>query len=428
MLKKVRWRFIGSAMAAFSAVILTLLLVLNIWNYRSVSRQQDDALEMLLNIENGEEAAPDMADRANMPENPGGMEIVDEPDGPAVPPPDSWRQFSREVRYSFRYFSVRYAADGTLQDVNCTSVASISEQTAKQYAAAVLAGKKLSGYYAGYRFHVQSAADGTTVIFLNSERELQAIRSLLLLTAAITCGCLLVVFALVLLFSRRAISPYLRNLSVQKQFITNAGHELKTPLTAISTSADVLAMEYPGDEWAENIQAQSARLARLIADLVTLSRLDEENPFPEKAEFSLSDAVWEIAEPFSSLAAAKGKRYAQKIEDGILLTGDRQAVQQMVSILLDNAVKYSDESGEISLCVSKCGKKAQIQVFNTCSGADKLDASRLFDRFYRADESHSSAVGGTGIGLSIARATVEAHGGRIRAEIENGGIRFTALL
>ena len=422
MLKKVRWRFIGSAMAAFTAVILILLLVLNIWNYRSVSHQQDDALQMLLNTENGGETPPEKPEGSNPPEAPDGTQL------PAALPPDSWRQFSREVQYSFRYFSVRYDADGTQEGVNCTAVASITEEEAAAYSDTVLAGGKTSGYYAGYRFRVQSTADGTTVIFLNSERELQAVRSLLLLTIAIACGCLLGVFALVLLFSRRAIAPYLRNLSVQKQFITNAGHELKTPLTAISTSADVLAMEYPGDEWAENIQAQSARLARLIADLVTLSRLDEENPFPEKTEFSLSDAVWEIAEPFSSLAAAKGKRYSQEIEDGVLLTGDRQAVQQMVSILLDNAVKYSDEGGEISLWVSKAGKKAQIQVFNTCAGAEKLDISRLFDRFYRADESHSSAVGGTGIGLSIARATAEAHGGSIRAEIADGGIRFTALL
>ena len=422
MLKKVRWRFIGSAMAAFTAVILILLLVLNIWNYRSVSHQQDDALQMLLNTENGGETPPEKPDGAEPPEAPDGTQL------PAALLPDSWRQFSREVQYSFRYFSVRYDADGTQEGVNCTAVASITEEAAAAYSDTVLAGGKTSGYYAGYRFRVQSTADGTTVIFLNSERELQAVRSLLLLTIAIACGCLLGVFALVLLFSRRAIAPYLRNLSVQKQFITNAGHELKTPLTAISTSADVLAMEYPGDEWAENIQAQSARLARLIEDLVTLSRLDEENPFPEKTEFSLSDAVWEITEPFSSLAAAKRKRYSQEIEDGVLLTGERQAVQQMVSILLDNAVKYSDEGGKISLRVSKAGKRAQIQVFNTCAGAEKLDISRLFDRFYRADESHSNAVGGTGIGLSIARATAEAHGGSVRAEIADGGIRFTALL
>lgn len=323
MLKKVRWRFIGSAMAAFTAVILILLLVLNTWNYRSVSHQQDDALQMLLNTENGGETPPEKPNGAEPPEAPDGTQL------PAALPPDSWRQFSREVQYSFRYFSVRYDADGTQEGVNCTAVASITEEEAAAYSDTVLAGGKTSGYYAGYRFRVQSTADSTTVIFLNSERELQAVRSLLLLTIAIACGCLLGVFALVLLFSRRAIAPYLRNLSVQKQFITNAGHELKTPLTAISTSADVLAMEYPGDEWAENIQAQSARLARLIEDLVTLSRLDEENPFPEKTEFSLSDAVWEITEPFSSLVAAKGKRYSQEIEDGVLLTGERQAVQQM---------------------------------------------------------------------------------------------------
>ena len=364
------------------------------------------------------------------PEKPNGAEPPEAPDGtqlPAALPPDSWRQFSREVQYSFRYFSVRYDADGTQEGVNCTAVASITEEDANgkwksiteeeaaAYSDTVLAGGKTSGYYAGYRFRVQSTADSTTVIFLNSERELQAVRSLLLLTIAIACGCLLGVFALVLLFSRRAIAPYLRNLSVQKQFITNAGHELKTPLTAISTSADVLAMEYPGDEWVENIQAQSARLARLIADLVTLSRLDEENPFPEKTEFSLSDAVWEITEPFSSLAAAKGKRYSQEIEDGVLLTGERQAMQQMVSILLDNAVKYSDEGGEISLRVSKAGKRAQIQVFNTCSGAESLDISRLFDRFYRADASRNSATGGSGIGLSIVKKIIEDHGGKIWA-------------
>ena len=285
MLKKVRWRFIGSAMAAFTAVILILLLVLNTWNYRSVSHQQDDALQMLLNTENGGETPPEKPNGAEPPEAPDGTQL------PAALPPDSWRQFSREVQYSFRYFSVRYDADGTQEGVNCTAVASITEEEAAAYSDTVLAGGKTSGYYAGYRFRVQSTADSTTVIFLNSERQLQAVRSLLLLTIAIACGCLLGVFALVLLFSRRAIAPYLRNLSVQKQFITNAGHELKTPLTAISTSADVLAMEYPGDEWAENIQAQSARLARLIEDLVTLSRLDEENPFPEKTEFSLSDAV-----------------------------------------------------------------------------------------------------------------------------------------
>lgn len=158
---------------------------------------------MLLNTENGGETPPEKPEGANPPEAPDGTQL------PAALPPDSWRQFSREVQYSFRYFSVRYDADGTQEGVNCTAVASITEEEAAAYSDTVLAGGKTSGYYAGYRFRVQSTADGTTVIFLNSERELQAVRSLLLLTIAIACGCLLGVFALVLLFSRRAIAPYL---------------------------------------------------------------------------------------------------------------------------------------------------------------------------------------------------------------------------
>ena len=167
---------------------------------------------------------------------------------------------------------------------------------------------------------------------IGADIEIKTIRSLLFITLAVAGGSLLLVFALVVLFSGRAIAPYLRNLAAQKQFITNASHELRAPLTAISTSADVLAMESGENEWVQNIQSQSGRLLRRISSLVTLCRLDEENPFPERTEFSLSDALWEIAEPFSSLAAAKGKEYTQYIEDGITITGDRTAIGQLVSI------------------------------------------------------------------------------------------------
>lgn len=253
-------------------------------------------------------------------------------------------------------------------------------------------------------------------------------RSLLWITLAIAAVCLVVVFGLVVLFSRRAITPYLKNMEAQKQFITNASHELKTPLTAIATSADVLAMEHDGDEWVHNIQTQTGRLSKLITNLVTLSRLDEEDPFPVRTEFSLSDALWEISEPFVSLAQAKGKTYTQDIADGLSVTGDRTAIQQMVSILLDNALKYSPDGGSISLTARRSGKKAEITVSNTTDGVRNIDAARLFDRFYRADESHSNTVSGTGIGLSIAKATVDARGGRISAKQTGNTITFQVTL
>ena len=420
MLKKMQHRFVGAAMAAFTAVILVLFCVVNAGNYRSVASQQDDTLSQLLAL--GSQSAPTNGETP--PDKPDGEVGAALPDNVPVPRIGGGKNFSSEVPYMFRYFSVRYDADGTLAQVDQDFIASISRDEAEAYAADVLALSRQHGYYKGYRYLVATSGNGTSVIFLNSERELHSIRALFWITAAVAGGCLVVVFLLVLLFSRRAIAPYMRNLAMQKQFITNASHELKTPLTAISTSADVLAMEYEDDEWVKNIQSQSVRLSRLISDLVTLSRLDEENPFPERAEFSLSDAVWETAEPFTALARSHSRSYTQNIEDGLTMTGDRAAVQQMASILLDNANKYTPEGGSISLSARRAGRKNEIAVSNTCEGAESIDVTRLFDRFYRADESHSTRIGGTGIGLSIARATAEAHGGTIEASVSGNTITF----
>ena len=407
MLKKMRWRFIGAAMAAFTAVVLTLLCFVNLWNYHSVTNQQDEALTRLMEMED--------------------QQLSFSPSH-GMPPFGDWAHFSPEVQYSLRFFSVHYDTSGTILRVNQDYIASISESDAEAYADAVLESGKAHGYESGYRYLVDTTEDETVVLFLNSEREIQTMRSLLWITLAIAAACLVVVFGLVVLFSRRAITPYLKNMEAQKQFITNASHELKTPLTAISTSADVLAMEHEGDEWVHNIQVQSGRLSKLITSLVALSRLDEENPFPVRAEFSLSDALWEISEPFVSLAQAKGKSYTQDIADGLTVTGDRAAIQQMVSILLDNALKYSPDDGSISLTARRSGKRAEITVSNTVDMARPIDTTRLFDRFYRADESHSQAVSGTGIGLSIVKATVEAHGGTISARQEGCIMMFTARL
>ena len=407
MLKKMRWRFIGAAMAAFTAVVLTLLCFVNLWNYHSVTAQQDEALTRLMEIE--DQQMPFSSRRGALPF-------------------DDWSHFSPEVQYSLRFFSVHYDTNGIVSRVNQDYIASISESDAETYADAVLESGKAHGYESGYRYLVSTTEDETVVLFLNSEREIQTMRSLLWITLAIAAVCLAVVFGLVVLFSQRAITPYLKNMEAQKQFITNAGHELKTPLTAISTSADVLAMEHDGDEWVHNIQVQSGRLSKLITSLVALSRLDEENPFPVRTEFSLSDALWEISEPFGSLAQAKGKAYTQDIADGLTVTGDRTAIQQMFSILLDNALKYSPDGGSISLTTQRSGKRAEVTVSNTVDTAQSIDTTRLFDRFYRADESHSGAVSGTGIGLSIVKATVEAHGGTISVRQEGCVMMLTARL
>lgn len=407
MLKKMRRRFIGAAMAAFSAVIVILLCAVNLWNWHSVVGQLDQTIDML------QSPAPGGALR---------------PFSPDKPPADPLDQFSPEVQYMIRFFAVECDADGQVQAVDQDFIASVTQQTAEEYTAAVLEKGKTRGFYQGYRYAVDRQADGITLLFLNAEREVHSLVTLLLTTGLIAAACLLAVLVLVTAFSRRAIAPYLRNLETQKQFITNAGHELKTPLTAIITSADVLSMEQADNEWVQGIRQQAGRMGKLITQLVALSRLDEENPFPDKAVFSLSDAVWETAEPFASMAAASGLTYAQEIADAVQIFGDRTAVQQMVSILLDNAVRYADEHGQIALSLCRRGRKAELTVSNTCRQAEEIDTARLFDRFYRADESHSGRVAGTGIGLSIARATAEAHSGAISARRDGENMVFRVEL
>ena len=212
----------------------------------------------------------------------------------------------------------------------------------------------------------------------------------------------------------------MKNMERQKQFITDAGHELKTPITSIATSADIAAMEHEGDEWIDNIRRQAARLTKLVGDMVALSRLDEETPFPEKSRFSVSEAAWEAAEPFANLAKAKGKSYSQHIEEGLTLYGDRGSVQRVISILLDNAVRYSDDGGEIQLRIYGRRGRICVEVFNTCDLPDVSDLDRLFDRFYRLDESRSAITGGTGIGLSMVRAIAEIYGGKASVESADG--------
>ena len=416
MLKKMRRRFIVSAMAAFCAVILLLLCVINVWNYHNVAAQQDRTLSQLAMADARPADPSETADHGEPPEKKDAAPLADH------------GAFSPEVPYTFRYFSVSYDTNGALESIDQDFIASISSDDAQDFAAHALSTGRTSGYYQGYRYLVQKTSDGTKVVFLNCEREMAAVRSLLWITVSIAAASLALVFALVVVFSRRAIAPYLRNLEMQKQFITNASHELKTPLTAISTSADVLLMEHEDDEWAKSIAAQCAKLSRLIGDLVTLSRLDEENPFPEKAPFDLSDALWEAAEPFAAVAKAQDKTYSQSIAESLTITGDAASIRQMVGILLDNAVKYTPCGGSIAFSAGRSGKKIRLCVENTCDSAQTVDPARMFDRFYRGDESHGGKIGGSGVGLSIARATAEAHGGSIRAEQKDGRMTIAVTL
>lgn len=403
MLKKLRRRFIAAAMAAIGAVTLVLLCTVNLWNYKITTDSLDATLD-IMSLTGSYSSGKDYS----LPEIFGGH--------------------SSEEMYMTRFFAVYYDQNGKAAGVFRDYIATVSVEQALSYSSDALSSGRERGYYGDYRYRVLGASGGSIVVFLNAVPEQQSMKTLLKVSVIVSLLALLAAFALITAFSKKATAPYMKNMQLQKQFITDAGHELKTPLTSISTSADVLKLETGENEWVDNIQKQAARMSKLVANLVTLSKLDEGAQMPDMCDFSLSDAAWEVSEPFELRAVAQGKKYSRSIEDNITVHGDMAAVQQMISILLDNAFKYSDEGGEIRLSVRKQHKGSVIEVYNSCAEGSLGDISRFFDRFFRADKARS-ADGGTGIGLSIARAVAEAHGGSISAESADGrSIVFRAVI
>ena len=407
MLKKMRWHFILAAMLAVFIMLVAVLAGINVWNYHTTAERADQRIQEIYGFESGK--VPEMENSEENASQPVPPDIFNRPD-----------DHDPEAPYTTRFFIVRLDEEGNVTDVSTDFIASVTQTEAEEFARKVLNEKRQVGYYKNYRFQILAKKNDNIVIFLNTTMELRSVRNVLLISCLVGVVCFLVVFLLVILLSKRAMKPYIRNIERQKRFITDASHEIKTPLTSIATSVDVIEMEYGEDEWTRNIHKQTSKMSRMVADLVTLSRLDEENPFLERTEFSLSDAVWEVAEPFASLAKAQGKKYSQRIEENLTLCGNPDATRQMISVLLDNAMKYSDENGTIRLDVYKVHGKTKIEVFNTCVLEETQNLSRLFDRFYRPDNSRSRKTGGSGIGLSIAQAVAEAYGGKIKVSSKDG--------
>ncbi len=239
----------------------------------------------------------------------------------------------------------------------------------------------------------------------------------------------MLVFILVSVFSKRAINPVVRNMEKQKRFITDAGHEIKTPLAIISANTDVLELTTGESEWITSIRNQIGRLDKLVKNLLLLARMEEGNIERTRQEFDLSRCVKRIANSFLAVAESQSKRLSISIVPHIQLHGEEGAMEQLISTLLDNAMKYSDTNGEIRISLMPLKKGIKLEVYNTVEYIESKNLDRFFDRFYRADESRSRETGGYGIGLSIASSIVEAHHGRISVHSDDGrSVIFTVII
>ena len=440
MIKKLRSRFIRITMLSVTAVMLLLTVILNTANYISTDSDLKQTLTLIYEnagtIPNERFTPQGDANAPSPPDDTADTHIPpngsDDPQTPQAPPDDKVARregpFTAETPFSTRFFVLCYTDSGELTQEDLDSIASVTADDTQEYLSAALAHGAGYGYYKNYRFFAAQTDDGENIaIFLDSYQELRAMRTVLIWSLIADAACILLVFLLVVLLSRRAIDPVVRSVEQQKQFITDASHELKTPITVIATSLKVLEMETGKQKWIDKAMAQTEKLTSLVNSLVTLSRMDEEDSPLKMEDFPVSDAVRETAESFTDFAASKGHELHLSITDGLTYRGDEYAVRQLVSILLDNAVKYALPDSPIEFSLEKAKRGVVLRSSNACEDVAPENAQKLFDRFYRADQSRSSGSG-FGIGLSIARSIAEGHHGSIRASVSGGTIEFTAEL
>lgn len=395
MLKKLRFKFIILTMLSLLLVLTLIIGSINLLNYRKIVNDADSLLT-ILNDNNGIFPKLDAfkTDHEKEPNNP----------------------LSPETPYESRYFSVLIDESGKITMVDTGKIAAVDTTTAILYAQTILNYTKDQGFIGDYRYMKQFSGTSTRITFLDCGRNLSTFRAFLVTSLGISFLGLLAVLCLIILFSGKIIKPVSESYEKQKRFITDAGHELKTPLTIIDADADILGMDLGENEWIEDIQKQVARLTELTSNLICLSRMDEgQNQF-QMIDFPISDVITESAQSFHSLAMTQKKTFEIHVQPMLSFHGDEKALRQLISLLLDNALKYSDEEGTIILSLKKQRHTLHLSLFNTTSSpVSEEDLKHLFDRFYRADSSRNSQTGGYGIGLSIASAIVSAHKGKITA-------------
>ena len=420
IIKKLRRKLVITSMASLLFVLLVIEGIVGILNYRKITTDADRILNIL--EQNGGKF-PDMI----RTESDGDTDLKKGDilkGNPAQIPADGRNMMgmlSAEMPYESRFFAVVLTGDGEIVTVDTGKIASVDTTTAMEYAQTVWKTGKMKGFMKDYRYLVCASENDSEVriIFLDRGRELSNFNNLIVTGLGVTALGFGAVFVLMVFLSARITKPFVENYEKQKRFITDAGHELKTPLTIIDTDVEVLEMDLGENEWLSDIHNQSKRLAGLTRDLILLSRMEEDGKGTVMVDFPFSDMVEETVHTFQALAKTQNKTLVSEIAPMISMYGDEKALQRLVTILLDNALKYSEDGGQIRVRLEKEKKRIRLSVYNTTESISREHLAHLFDRFYRTDSSRNSQTGGYGLGLSIAAATVEAHKGKITASTED---------
>lgn len=406
MIRRLQRKFVGIVMLSLGLVMVLLLGSINLLKYYNTAKHAD---EMLYYLAENNGCFPDSKKppgKRKMPHKPMGM--------------------NEDTGFKTRFFVVWLDEGGNAVRVNTGHIAAVSSEEAVSYGQCVIRDGKPRGYWGHYRYCTSPQDSGSMVIFLDCSVERSSDRFFLLLSCAIGAVAFAAVSCIAALFSRRAIRPIEEAMEKQQQFLEDAGHELKTPLSIISANNDVLELTAGTSQWSSSIRNQVSRMDGLLQSMLALTRLDAQRPALHMEPLDFSSLISQVAEPFEVLASANQVSLSLQVAPGAFITGDAASLRQLVSILLENAVKYAGPGGSATVHLEKQGKSLCFWVENTCTELPPGNLNRLFDRFYRADTSRSRETGGYGIGLSIAKSICLAHHAKISAEAAGPkSIRFT---
>ena len=410
MIKRAKKRFILLALTVVAAVIIVIVAGIDVATYLDMKDDADRVLSFLEGAEPGlpPEGAPgDLPGKGQQPRQ-----------GRFEKPKD----LPVETAFSSRYFTV-VCANGAIVDVNLDNVAFVTPEEIAGYVAKATGTR---GFVGNYRYKVSEEGGMSVYTFLDCEKEIDSCRTFVVNSAIVTAIGLAVIALLIILLSGKVLAPVEESYRKQKQFITDAGHELKTPLTVIGANAELLEMDLGEDnEWLRSIKGQVAKLGKLTKELVFLSRMDEADAVIARAPFSLESALEDCIAGFKEAAAVAGKEILPALTE-VQVTANEEMIRRAVGLILDNAIKYA-ESDRIGVALRKEGKWAVIEETNA-SSLPKGAHPELFERFYRPDSSRNAATGGHGIGLSVVKSVLEAHGGAATCESDGRIVTFRLTL
>ena len=419
MLRKMKWKFVAFVMACIAVLMAVVVGGINFFARVQMTEHYDQLLEIL--VYNGGEFAYD-----------GWKKDIDDDSDESKKSSNSIFRYNlkitKETPFENRYFSVFMDEEGNVNDANVDHISAITASEAEEYAKDVFVLGRTRGTYDTFRYIISENEDGYIVGFIDMYQHIQNNFYIEKLSILLSGSLYLILFVIIYLASGKALAPIVQNMEKQKQFITDAGHELKTPLAVISADVDVIELTAGKSEWTDSIRKQTVQMSELIKHLLFLSKMEEKYELVME-EINLSQISKDVADRISAIAVSQNKRFRTDIQDDIMIKGDRSGMEHLVSVLTENAVKYCSDEGEINLKLYKNGKKVHLEVRNTGEPLDEKMIPRLFDRFYRPDESRTREKGGHGIGLSIAKAIVTAHKGKIGAHNEKDNVvAFTVEL